>query len=130
MKVIIAVFILITLVVLNIIFIETLEFNLDLSNNNEVSIQENLFKDVKKDISINTTVGYIDANLINSLSKEYFLAQYALAPVTVINNVNQKIIIGRPDYINNNLWGGKIIKNIVLKKTYETNIKLFININK
>jgi hypothetical protein len=56
---------------------------------------EGRFSDISNDLPKDSVIGYLtdaDPNLA-STSAEYYLAEYALAPVVVANNVDQKLVM-------------------------------------
>jgi hypothetical protein len=56
---------------------------------------ESRFSDISKDLPKDSVIGYLtdaDPNL-TSTSAGYYLAEYALAPVVVANNTDQKLVM-------------------------------------
>ena len=63
--------------------------------NFDISSYESRFSELRKDIPRDGVIGYLtdaDPNL-TSTSAEYYLAQYALSPAVVANNIDQKLVM-------------------------------------
>jgi len=87
----------------------------------DVSPADERFAQLKTDLPARGVVGYIsDETDVNERTKKYYLAQYALAPLIVVNNTNQPLVIG--DFNKEESAGSE---NLVLLKRFENGVVLF-----
>lgn len=86
----------------------------------------NRFKELKDDLPQQETVGYITdipSEQAGLFGAEYFMTQYALAPILVDSNNNHPLVIGnfhQPDY--SNITFGK---RLLLRQDFGNGIVLF-----
>jgi hypothetical protein len=86
-----------------------------------VSPADERFAQLKNDLPARGVVGYIsDETDVNERTKKYYLAQYALAPLIVVNNTDQTLVIG--DF---NKEESAVTGNLVLLKRFENGVVLF-----
>jgi hypothetical protein len=86
-----------------------------------VSPADERFASLKTDLPAHGVVGYTsDETDVNERTKKYYLAQYALAPLIVVNNTDQTLVIG--DF---NKEEAAVIGNLVLLKRFENGVVLF-----
>ena len=86
-----------------------------------VSPADERFAQLKNDLPARGVVGYIsDETDVNERTKKYYLAQYALAPLIVVNNTDQTLVIG--DF---NKEESAVSGNLVLLKRFGNGVVLF-----
>ena len=86
-----------------------------------VSPADEKFAQLKTDLPARGVVGYIsDETDVNERTKKYYLAQYALAPLIVVDNTSQPLVIG--DF---NKEESAVSGNLVLRKRFGNGIVLF-----
>ena len=86
-----------------------------------VSPADERFAQLKNDLPARGVVGYTsDETDVNERTKKYYLAQYALAPLIVVNNSSQPLVIG--DF---NKEESAVSGNLVLHKRFENGVVLF-----
>ena len=86
-----------------------------------VSPADERFAQLKTDLPARGVVGYIsDETDVNERTKKYYMAQYALAPLIVVNNTSQPLVIG--DF---NKEESAVNGNLVLRKRFENGVVLF-----
>lgn len=97
---------------------------------NEVTMHEDRFVILKKILPPQSVVGYItDQQTGNSVKeyyavKEYYLTQYALSPIIIVNEKSRHLVIGNfHEPINNVLKD----TNLILFKEFDNGVMLFKN---
>lgn len=95
----------------------------------EITAYENRFKSVKTTLPPHSVVGYI-TDITDQQSDqwymEYFLTQYTLSPVTVINETSRPLVIGN---FHNPIDSSMIYYdlNLVLFREFDNGVILFKN---
>ena len=86
-----------------------------------VSPADERFAQLKADLPARGVIGYVsDETEVNERTKKYYLAQYALAPLIVVNDTNQPLVVG--DFNGDE---SAVSGNLVLLKRFENGVVLF-----
>ena len=81
--------------------------------NDEVSLYEERYVELKKWLPPNGVVGYINNKDFGNDIREFYLTQYSLAPIIVVRSANFPLVIGNfPTSVNS---PGKQMNSVLLK---------------
>ena len=102
------------------------EFRKDLIGQDSITLYEQRFEDLKKELPVHGIVGYITNKRCKEVlhnvdtASYYYLTQYALSPIIIDNNPDRDLVVGNFD--NNHFY--KMLKNRELVKDFGRGVLL------
>lgn len=112
----------------NLLLHKSTNFNPNLWGRDRITVSESRYEQIKKALPPHGTVGYISNLKADDIRfdpgfGEYYLAQYALAPLVVIYSSDQPLVIG--NFRGSTPVSSAAVPNMVLVKDFGNGIMLF-----